>query len=291
MSDDDFLRVEGNGCPMSSCAASAGSPCRTGKGRVAVQYHTARFRLVPSLAKDLNVQVPAVRRPGSVWVELPHPATAGVEPAGHARIGYARASTVRQSLDTQLDSLKEAGVPRIFSEKISTRATNRPELERAVALAREMRASGVAVTLVAHEHKRLGRGIELAGLAEQLMAAGIGLEFLTGELQGSHDPSGIVFTVLAALSGMEREYIRDRTLEGHESARTRGKTIGGATVTDPAMLSMALHLREQNLSLRDIAAGLVITKGKKKGHRPSPATVLRMLREHDEKTAARPSPE
>jgi hypothetical protein len=32
-----------------------------------------------------------------------------------------------------------------------------------------------------------------------------------------------VFTVLAALSGMEREYIRDRTLEGHESASTRGK--------------------------------------------------------------------
>ena len=137
-----------------------------------------------------------------------------------------------------------------------------------------------------HEHKRLGRGIELAGLAEQLKAAGIGLEFLTGELQGSHDPSGIVFTVLAALSGMEREYIRDRTLEGHESARTRGKIIGGAAVIDDAMLSMALHLREQNLSLREIAARLVITKGKKKGQHPSPATVLRMLREHDAKTDA-----
>jgi DNA invertase Pin-like site-specific DNA recombinase len=177
-------------------------------------------------------------------------------------------------------------VTRIFSEKISTRAASRPELDKAVGLARELRASGVAVTLVVHEHKRLGRGIELAGLAEQLKAAGIGLEFLTGELQGSHDPSGIVFTVLAALSGMEREYIRGRTLEGHESARSRGKTIGGAAVTDDAMLSMALHLREQNLSLREIPARLVITKGKKKGQHPSPATVLRMLREHDAKTAA-----
>ncbi|MEV3927569.1 recombinase family protein [Actinomadura coerulea] len=191
--------------------------------------------------------------------------------------------------DTQLDSLKAAGVTRTFSEKISTRATRRPELERAVALARELRASGVAVTLVVHEHKRLGRGIELAALAEQLKAGDIGLEFLTGELHGSHDPSGIVFTVLAALSGMEREYIRDRTLEGHESARTRGKTIGGAAVTDDAMLSMALHLREQDLSLRDIATRLVITKGKKKGQHPSPATVLRMLREHDEKTVAVPA--
>ena len=261
MSDDDFLRVEANGCPMSSCAAPAGSPCRTGRGRVAAQYHTARFRLVPHLAKALSVPVPPLRRPGSAWTELPRPSAPDAVPAGHVRIGYARASTVRQSLDTQLGSLEAAGVTRIFSEKISTRATSRPELDQAVALARELRASGVAVTLVVHEHKRLGRGIELAALAEQLKAGGIGLEFLTGELHGSHDPSGIVFTVLAALSGMEREYIRDRTLEGHESARTRGKAIGGAAVTDDAMLAVALHLREQNLSLRDIAARLVIAKG------------------------------
>lgn len=286
MSDEDFRRVEGHDCPMSACAAPAGSPCRTSRGKVASQYHTARFRLVPHLAKTLTVAIPAVRKPGSAWSELPRPATAGAEPTGHVRIGYARASTVRQSLDTQLDSLTEAGVTRILHEKISTRAARRPELERAVALARELRASGVAVTLVVHEHKRLGRGLELAALAEQLKACDVGLEFLTGELRGSHDPSGVVFTVLAALSGMEREYIRDRTLEGHESARKRGKTIGGASVTDDGMLSMALLLRGQELSLRDIASRLVITKGAKKGQHPSPATVLRMLREYDEVTAA-----
>lgn len=267
---------------MSSCAAPAGSPCRTGTGKVAIQYHTARFRLVPRLAKALNVATPAIRKPGSAWGELPRPLT-GVESAGHVRIGYARASTLRQSLDAQLDALKAAGITRIFSEKISTRATTRPELDNAVTLARELRASGVAVTLVVHEPKRLGRGLELAALAEQLKTSDIGLEFLTGELQGQHDPSGIVFTVLAALSGMEREYIRDRTLEGHESARARGKAIGGAAVTDEAMLSHALHLRDQQgLSLRDIAARLVITQGTKKGQHPSPATVLRMLRDHQD---------
>ncbi len=76
--------------------------------------------------------------------------------------------------------------------------------------------------------------------------------------------------MLAALSGMEREYIRDRTLEGHESARARGKAIGGAAVTDEAMLAVALHLRGQEMSLRDIAARLVIATGKKKGQHPSP---------------------
>ncbi|MFI6793839.1 hypothetical protein ACIBG4_41555 [Nonomuraea sp. NPDC050383] len=143
--NDDFLRVEVHACPMTACAAPAGSPCRTGKGKVAVQYHTARFRLVPSLAKALNVPTPAIRAPGMAWLRLPRPAVADAEPTGHARIGY----------------------------------------------------------------------------------------------------------------------IRDRTLEGHESARARGKAIGGAAVTDEHMLSMALHLRAQNLSLRDIAARLVITSGAK----------------------------
>lgn len=51
------------------------------------------------------------------------------------------------------------------------------------------------------------------------------------------------------------------------------------------MLSMALHLRDQEMSLRDIAKPLVITTGAKEGRHPSPATVMRMLREHDEQTA------
>jgi hypothetical protein len=45
-------------------------------------------------------------------------------------------------------------------------------------------------------------------------------------------------------------------------------------VTGDDMLSMALHLR-------DIAKRLVIIIGTKKGQHPSPATVMRMLREHD----------
>lgn len=141
-----------------------------------------------------------------MWTELPRPVSAGAEPVGYVGLGYARASTARQSLDVQLDSLSEAGMMRVFSEKISTRATRRPEP---------------------------GGAVELAG---ELKASDVGRDFLTGELEGSHDPSSIVLTVLAVLSGMASEYIRDRTLEGHESARKRGKTIGGAGVTDESIL-------------------------------------------------------
>ncbi|MER7792919.1 hypothetical protein [Streptomyces sp. NPDC097640] len=105
---DNFKRVESYECPMSTCAAPAGSPCRTGKGEVAIQYHTTRFRLVPQLAKAPDVPTPAARKLGSAWAGLPRPRHAGAEPVGHARLGYARASTPRQSLD----SPAEAGVTR-----------------------------------------------------------------------------------------------------------------------------------------------------------------------------------
>ncbi|MFB7532166.1 recombinase family protein [Streptomyces sp. NPDC056178] len=137
-------------------------------------------------------------------------------------------------------------------------------------LAGEIRSSGVTVTLVVHEHKRLGRGTELSMLAEQLKSGGADLELLTGELKGSHDPSGVVFTVLAATSGMECEYLRDRILEGHESARKRGRTAGGVGATDNGMPPMAFHLRGRRTSLRNIAKRLVITTGTDKGRHLSP---------------------
>jgi hypothetical protein len=196
--------------------------------------------------------VPAGAPPGE-GAQRPGPAAAqarlGLDRAapavgGRLRAGGARADRVRPRLHQppvpgHPDRLTARGGRHPYlRRKISTRTVTRPELDKAVALAREIRASG------------------------------------------------IVFTVLAALSGMEREYIRDRTLEGHESARARGKAIGGAAVTDDAMLAVALHLRGQELSLRGIATRLVIATGKKKGQHPSPATVLRMLRDHDEKAAA-----
>lgn len=78
------------------------------------------------------------------------------------------------------------------------------------------------VTLVVHEHKRLGRGIDLATLAEEVKASDVGLEFLTGELKGSHAPSGVVFTVLAALPSMEREYWRATSRPAGGARRSAG---------------------------------------------------------------------
>ncbi|MDT3888755.1 recombinase family protein, partial [Staphylococcus aureus] len=68
-----------------------------------------------------------------------------------AKIGYARVSTKDQSLDGQIDTLKEFGCERIFSEKISDRKVKRTELDKCLDYLRE------GDTLVIYKLDRLGR--------------------------------------------------------------------------------------------------------------------------------------
>ncbi|SFX79202.1 recombinase family protein [Streptomyces atratus] len=57
------------------------------------------------------------------------------------RIGYARTSTARQELASQLAALRWAECHKDFSEQISTRIKVRPELEKALAPARRFKGS------------------------------------------------------------------------------------------------------------------------------------------------------
>ena len=50
------------------------------------------------------------------------------------KIGYARVSTVDQSLDRQIDALKAVGCERIYFEKASGRSKDRPELKKMIDL-------------------------------------------------------------------------------------------------------------------------------------------------------------
>ena len=278
--------VERHGCP--SCAAPAGSPCRTRAGRTAAKYHTARFTLVPSLREDLHVAVPADRSPGRAWVQGPAvTAATAAGPAAPIRIGYARCSTAGQELQSQLDALSAAGCGRIFSEKVSTRVKVRPELNNALALAREIRtalhrdAGDQAVILTVHEMKRLARNVaELMTLAAALQSSGIQLELLTGPLTGIYDPTGMgsmLFAILAVTAQLDRDYIREKTLEGQRAAAARGHHGGRPKVIDPDTLIFARALRERGVAIPEIAKKLTIKTGKNAGKHPSVASLYRAL--------------
>ncbi len=271
--------VERHGCPK--CEAPAGSPCRTRAGKIAAKYHTARFMLVPALREELAVTVPPDRGPGRT---CPPVAAAAPEPTGTPiRIGYARCSTATQELASQLDALAAARCIRVFSEKISTRIKVRPEFEKALILAREIRqaAPEQQVLLTVHEMKRLARNAaELMTLSATLQADGIGLEMLTGPLTGIYDPRGMgamLFAVLAVGAELDRNYIREKTLEGQQAAAAKGNHGGRPKVIDEDMLVFARALRDKGTPMPDIAKKLTIRTGKNAGKNPSVASLYRAL--------------
>ena len=47
-------------------------------------------------------------------------------------IGYARVSTIDQNLDRQIDAMTENGAEKIFTEKVTGKKSDRPELMRMI---------------------------------------------------------------------------------------------------------------------------------------------------------------
>ncbi len=277
--------AERHDCPR--CQVPAGSPCRTRGDKTAVKYHTARFVLVPALRDELEVLVPAGRGRGRPW--KPGSPVQAASTAGNAaraiRIGYARCSTARQELASQAAALEAAQCKRIFSEKISTRIKVRPELENALRLARDIKeaAPDQPVILTVHELKRLARNAaELMTLSAQLQATGIRLELLTGPLTGIYDPRGMgsmLFAVLAVAAQLDRDYIREKTLEGQAAAAAKGHHGGRPKVIDDDMLTFAIALKDKGIPVPQIAGKLVIRTGKNAGSPPSVASLYRALAE------------
>jgi DNA invertase Pin-like site-specific DNA recombinase len=274
--------VERHPCPQ--CQTPPGSPCRTRGGKTAAKYHTARFILVPALRENLAVTVPPDRGPGTAWE--PRPVVDAAEaPLGGApiRIGYARCSTAQQELQIQIDALTPAHCTRIFSEKISSRIKVRPEFENALALASDIKqaAPDQSVILTAHEMKRLARNAgELMALTAALETSGIQLELLTGPLTGIYDPAGmgaILFAVLAVAAQLDRNYIREKTLEGQQAAAAKGNHGGRPKVIDDDMLLFARALKDQGTPIPQIATKLTIATGKNTGRHPSVASLYRAL--------------
>ncbi|MFJ8495801.1 recombinase family protein [Streptomyces sp. NPDC094038] len=232
--------------------------------------------------------VPEDRGPGRPWkagppVEAP-PAAATALPI---RIGYARCSTAQQELASQLVAL-EPVCERIFSEKISTRIKTRPELEKALKLAYDIKeaAPDQEVILTVHELKRLARNAaELMTLSGQLQDAGVQLELLTGPLTGIYDPNGMgamFFAVVAVAAQLDRKYIREKTLEGQQTAAAKGNHGGRPKVIDDDMLTFAVALKNKGVPVPDIAKKLTIKAGKNAGRHPAVASLYRALAEVEE---------
>lgn len=170
--------------------------------------------------------------------------------------GYARVSTDYQNLDRQIDALNKYGVDEILTEKITGTKKNRPELNRLLDKVRK------GDTIVVESLSRLGRSTkDLLYLVEQFNKQGIIFVSLKENVDLSTPTGTLLLTVLSALSQFERDLIVQRTNEGLEAARARGRK-GGRPQIDTKVLDKALKLYDaQSHSISEICNVCGISQG------------------------------
>lgn len=155
-------------------------------------------------------------------------------------LGYARVSTKDQNLNGQHDALKAAGAERIFADTISGTARSRLELDR---MLKELRAGDVVVVT---KYDRLARSLkDLMEIVDLIQARGVGFRSLGEDIDTTSPAGRLVFHVFASIAQFERERIVERTREGLEAARKRGR-VGGR----PPALSAAQKVEVKRM--RDV---------------------------------------
>jgi DNA invertase Pin-like site-specific DNA recombinase len=152
-------------------------------------------------------------------------------------IGYARVSTEEQNLDSQRDTLKQAGCERIFTDHISGTKARRPGLEEALS---HLRAGD---TLVVWRLDRLGRSLRhLIDTVTDLQEKDIEFKSLTEALDTTTSGGKLVFHIFGALAEFEREILRERTNAGLSAARARGRNGGRWKKLSDKQVEMARSL-------------------------------------------------
>ncbi len=137
------------------------------------------------------------------------------------KFGYARVSKNDQSLDVQIQKLKQAGCEEIFMEKVSGVKEERKELNRLLDKLRK----GDSICVVRLD--RLGRRmIHLVQMINAFKEKGINFISLENNIDTTTPLGMILFSMCAAFSEMERELIRERVKAGLDSARDKGRRGG-----------------------------------------------------------------
>lgn len=156
------------------------------------------------------------------------------------RIGYGRVSTTDQHPDAQQDALEEAGCDKVFVDKISGTLASRPELDKALMVARE------GDHLVITKLDRLGRSLRnLMDVSDLLKERGVHLEVIDQGIDTSTHVGQMFFHILGAIAEFEHALIVDRTMQGLAAARARGRTGGQKPKLRPRQIKLAQQMYDE----------------------------------------------
>lgn len=138
-------------------------------------------------------------------------------------VGYARVSSVGQSLEVQLAQLQAAGCEKVFAEKKSGTTTDgRDQLDLALTYVRE------GDVFVVTRLDRLARSlVDLRRTVDQLSAKGVGFRCLQqGAIDTTSSEGRLMLNILASFAEFETDIRKERQRDGIQKAMEAGKYRG-----------------------------------------------------------------
>lgn len=155
-------------------------------------------------------------------------------------IGYARVSTAMQRLSAQVDALNAVGAEKIFEENLSGSTRKRPVLEK---MLDQLRDGDVVVVT---KYDRLARSLrDLLEIVEQIRTSGAGFRSIGEDIDTTTPNGRLAFHLFGSIAEFERERIAERTREGLEAARRRGRIGGRPSALTPEQRLEVRRMRDE----------------------------------------------
>lgn len=173
------------------------------------------------------------------------------------RIAYVRVSTAEQNEQRQIDALAKHDIERWFTEKVSGKDINRPQLQAMLEFARE------GDTIYVHDFSRLARSTsDLLQIVELLQRKKIHL-VSNKENIGTSTPTGkLMLTMIGAINEFERQNILEWQREGIAIAKAHGRYKGRAPIRLDSQRFEAVYTRyhTREISKKEMARLLGISR-------------------------------
>lgn len=172
-------------------------------------------------------------------------------------IAYVRVSTVEQNEERQLEGLKKYRIDKWFTEKISGKDTNRPELKNLLDFVRE------GDTVYVHDFSRLARSTkDLLEIVDRLTAKKVHLVSNKENLDSSTPTGKLMLTMIAAINEFERTNLLERQREGIAIAKKNGVYKGRKkiVVSDETWNDLYGQYMCREITKKDFASRLNVSR-------------------------------
>ena len=173
------------------------------------------------------------------------------------RVAYVRVSTVEQNESRQIEALEKHDIEKWFTEKVSGKDTNRPELQAMLDFVRE------GDTIYIHDFSRLARSTkDLLEIVDQLTAKGVHLVSNKENIDSSTPAGKLMLTMIGAIAEFERQNLLERQAEGIAIAKREGKFKGGQVkkINEQVFAKYYADYKLRKINKTQLAAALEISR-------------------------------